>query len=239
MRKVKLFCLPYAGSSSSIFYKWMKYVNEFIEIVPIDYRGHGIRSKEPLCEDMEEMVNDIYDLIYDEIHDGEYAIFGHSIGTVITYELVNKIMIHNEPMPIHIFLSGRLSPEHKCESVRIHDAAPEILESEIMKLGGTPKEVFENSELASLFIPILRSDCKILDEYNFRRYEKFPVNLSIFYSLNDIKTKGNLYDWKEYSNGNTDFYQFEGNHFFIDQSTEDVVHKVNLIIQEELIKQKL
>jgi surfactin synthase thioesterase subunit len=108
-----------------------------------------------------------------------------------------------------------------------------------MKLGGTPKEVFENSELASLFIPILRSDCKILDEYNFRRYEKFPVNLSIFYSLNDIKTKGNLYDWKEYSNGNTDFYQFEGNHFFIDQSTEDVVHKVNLIIQEELIKQKL
>ena len=44
MEKINLFCLPYAGSSASVFFKWKKYLDEDIMLYPIELAGRGKRT---------------------------------------------------------------------------------------------------------------------------------------------------------------------------------------------------
>ena len=47
----------------------------------------------------------------------------------------------------------------------------------VIQLGGTPTEVFENNELASLFLPILKNDFNICDNYIPNTIdEKYKIN---------------------------------------------------------------
>ncbi len=38
-----LFCLPYAGGSEVIYYKWKKYLNPSIQLEAIELKGRGKR----------------------------------------------------------------------------------------------------------------------------------------------------------------------------------------------------
>ncbi|WP_411859686.1 thioesterase II family protein, partial [Bacillus velezensis] len=76
----KIFCLPYAGGSSAIYYKWRRLMSDSLTIHPIELKGRGTRINEDFYEHLDEAVNDIYDLIKDQIRECDYALFGHSMG---------------------------------------------------------------------------------------------------------------------------------------------------------------
>lgn len=91
MTKIKLFCLPYAGGSSVIFNSWKQYIDPSIELVPIELAGRGKRINEPLYNGVNDAVEDVFGLIKNKITDTPYALFGHSMGGMISYELAQKI----------------------------------------------------------------------------------------------------------------------------------------------------
>lgn len=76
---MKLFCLPHLGGSASIYYQWKKYLNEKIEIVPIELAGRGERIKECFYEDFSTLISDVSEKISIEENE-KYAFFGHSMG---------------------------------------------------------------------------------------------------------------------------------------------------------------
>lgn len=45
---MKLFCFPHAGGSSSIYLKWNNVIENTskLEIIPLEYKGHGYRMDE-------------------------------------------------------------------------------------------------------------------------------------------------------------------------------------------------
>ncbi|WP_197144539.1 thioesterase II family protein [Lysinibacillus sphaericus] len=85
MRKIKLFCLPYAGGSSVTYIKWGKLLNRYIEVIEVELPGRGRRINDPLIDNLEDMVEDVFRFIKDQLT-GDYAIFGHSMGGLITDE---------------------------------------------------------------------------------------------------------------------------------------------------------
>jgi len=48
--KIKLFCLPCAGGSSSLYSKWNRHIKSEIEVVSIELKGRGIRIDEDFYE---------------------------------------------------------------------------------------------------------------------------------------------------------------------------------------------
>ena len=82
-----LFCLPYAGGSEVAYYKWKKYLHPSIELIPIELKGRGKRFNEIFYESLEEAVDDIFENIKDKIINNDYAIYGHSMGSLLSYEL--------------------------------------------------------------------------------------------------------------------------------------------------------
>ena len=85
---MKLFCISQAGGSSFSYSPWQKMVPNGIELQPLDISGHGMKLNKQLnkniYENASELANDIFKSI---TKNEEYAIFGHSLGAILAYEV--------------------------------------------------------------------------------------------------------------------------------------------------------
>src|SRR5476649_2659194 len=91
MKKIKLFYFPYSGGSSVVYEKWRKQLCPSIELIPVEYAGRGTRFTVPLCENINEMVEDAFHIIKKHLDGTSYSFFGHSLGALVAYELSHKL----------------------------------------------------------------------------------------------------------------------------------------------------
>lgn len=228
-----LFCLPYAGGSEVIYYKWKKYLNSSIHLEPIELKGRGRRFNEEFYESLEQAVQDIFDNIKGKILYDDYAIYGHSMGSLLAYELYYKICKENVKRPKHIFFSGYKPPSIPRKEEQIHLLPDDGFIKEVIELGGTPQEVADNEELLKLFTPILRSDFKILEKYIYKeKNEKIQCDISIINGKEDDITLEELLAWQKHGDKEFKVYNFEGNHFFINTNIENITKIINATLME-------
>lgn len=228
MNKVKLFTLPYAGSSATFCMKWAKYFLDNIELYPIEFAGRGKRFKEPFYNSINEAVDDAYNNIKNYLVD-DYIIYAHSMGCLAVYELLRKIKINGDKNPLHIFLSGRFPP-HVEISNPVYLLNDDDFIEEIIKYGGTSDKVLKNKDFLKIFLPILRSDYKITETYKLSTniHESFDVDITYFYSNKDLMiTKKNIEEWKLYTTKKFKIISFEGGHFFIFERYQDIINVIN------------
>ncbi|MBN1040259.1 thioesterase [Clostridium botulinum] len=223
-----LFCLPYAGGSETIYYNWKRYLNSSIYLESVELRGRGKRFNEDFYENLEEAVEDIFENIKEKILYDDYAIYGHSMGSILAYELYYKIHNENIKIPKHIFFSGYMSPSILRKKKQIHLLPDEEFIKEVIELGGTPQEIVDNKELLQLFTPILRNDFKMLENYVYKeKKDKIQCNISILNGNEDDITIKEILAWKNHGNKGFKVYNFEGNHFFINTNVENITKIIN------------
>jgi medium-chain acyl-[acyl-carrier-protein] hydrolase len=227
--KLKLVCLPYAGGSSTIYSNWKNYLHPRIELNPIELAGRGKRFSEPFYHNFSDAVDDVYRLIKDDIDYSPYAFFGHSMGSILAFELANKIRGLKHQEPIHLFLSGRYPPHLRKEREILHKLPDNEFGEEILKKGGTPKEFFSNVELVSVLLPVIKADYRILETYEyFPNNFKFEYDISVFGGQSDIDIPlSDLNEWRLYTNKECKIYEFRGGHFFIHEEKENIVKIIN------------
>lgn len=227
MSTIKLFCFPYAGGSATVFNKWRTYLNPDIQLVPLELAGRGARFKESFYQSITEAVNDLYDRM-DFKTNLPYAVFGHSMGSILAYELCRKIAADNQKGPAHIFVSGMYPPHIKKERKILHKLPLAEFKEEIIKIGGTPQEIFENQELMDFFVPILKADYKIYETYEFLPDDtKFDCGITAFNGLSDKPTFAEMLEWGKHTSDSSKLYQYEGGHFFIHNHTAAIVDVIN------------
>lgn len=225
---MKLFCLPYAGGSSVIYSTWKNYINSNIELCPIELSGRGKRFQEPLCNTIEEIVEDVYEQIKISVNEDTYAIFGHSMGSIIAYELTHKLQDKNKNLPKHVFFSGHKAPNIIRDEEIIYNLPDEEFKNKLIELGGTPKEFFESKELCDMFMPIIRADFKAVENYNYNRSnEQLNINFSVLYGKKEEMTMNEILQWRNHTSGETKIYPFEGDHFFINDNAKNIVNIIN------------
>ncbi len=233
MRKVKLFCLPYAGgSSAAIYYKWKKYLDSNIEVVPVELAGRGRRMSESSYDSMLNAVEDVYNIIKPIIKDCDYAFYGHSMGTIIAFELCRKIMSENERQPLHLFVSGRYPPSTRRAEKYLSRLPDNIFLEEVCKLGGTSTEIVANKELCDIFVPILKADYRIIEEYKYINSDKkFNCGITAFNGKGDTEVSYNeVKEWGKHTLLQNPIYEFEGNHFFINDKIAEITEIINSTI---------
>lgn len=229
MERIKLFCLPYAGGSALVYSSWKNLLNNRIELHPIELAGRGRRSKESFYESMEEAIDDLYSGIEKELDGTDFAFFGHSMGSVLVYELIYKIKQLKKQTPVHAFFSGRYPPHVKKKKEFFHKRTDAEFLKEIRRVGGTPDEFFENSKLLELFLPILKADYKIIENYNYStKSEKFAFDITVFNGCKDDMVKlEDLEEWQEVTKMNCNVIEFDGGHFFIFEKKKNIVSIIN------------
>ena len=236
MEKIKIFCLPYAGGSATVYHNWFNDLNRRIELYPVELRGRGKRYRLPLYCSINEMVEDVFNAIKYDLIDQEYALFGHSMGSLIIFELYYKILHAELKPPIHLFFSGMDAPHIlKLNKKILHVLPDDEFIEEIAKLGGTPQEVIDNKELMKVFLPTLRADYRAVEMHEYTQMEnKMNSKITVFVGENDHYSKGDPFAWSIHTDRSCAVHQFHGGHFFIHNHIEEITSIINntLVLHE-------
>jgi surfactin synthase thioesterase subunit len=215
---MKVFFIPYAGGSANSYRVFRKYLDPKIEMVLVELAGRGERKHESFYEDINEAVEDIINKIRDKIDDEPYSIFGHSMGGLIIYELLGEIEKLGIHYPKHVFISARRAPHLKSlYGKKYHKLPDKEFVFELSKLGDMNREFSKQPNLFKIFLPIIRADYKLVEEYVFNRpIKKLRCNMSLFYAIDDIETsKEEVLQWREYAGKEVECFEFQGGHFYL------------------------
>ncbi|MBD3374649.1 thioesterase [candidate division KSB1 bacterium] len=225
----ELICLPFAGGSATVYYSWQKWFKN-ISVYPVEYAGRGQRLDEPLYPDLKSAVIDVLNVIKPRLLQYPYALFGHSMGAAILFELVHQIQNNTLPLPKHAFLSGCDAPHIKSDFI-FHTSDEKRFQQEIIELGGMPAEIFEYPELVQICLNILKSDIKNTQTHDFTTFAPLTCNISVFNGQSDHSiAMDRRHEWRQYTMGSYNQYLFSGNHFFI----QDNMEKIAAIIKHTL-----
>jgi len=217
-----------------VYKRWTNRLHPVVRLVPAELAGRGSRMGEPFYADAAEAVRDLLPLVLKTaLTSDSYALFGHSMGSLLGYELLHALREEEFPLPSAVFLSGRGAPHCELEEPRWTHMLPddEFLE-ELKSLGGMPAELFKHRELLNMFMPILRADFKLVCEYEHRMRPPLPLRLSILSGKDDGCVKGPLGEWERYATGGCELMLFEGGHFFLHERERDVVDAINNMLTE-------
>ncbi|QOQ54192.1 thioesterase II family protein [Bacillus amyloliquefaciens] len=229
---IKLFCIPHAGGLSSIYSEWNNSVGPEIELIPVELAGRGSRFSEKCYKTINQAVDDITEFVLKKHNNKCYAIYGHSMGAYISYEVILKLMKLTDNLPQHLFVSGKGAPHLTKESF-ISNLPDKQMIQWLNKLGGIPNDLIENYELMKLFLPMIRNDYKLIENYSNKIKKKLSnVTLTVLTGkFDDSLTIREVEGWKEYSEKRVDIYQINGGHFFINESDTEVIS----IVRDKLI----
>lgn len=226
---MKILCFPYAGASSTVYTKFKSLLKRNIHIVPIEIPGRGLRNNEKLENTISSIVDKIYVDVLDEINDGElYVVFGHSMGGLIAYELVYRILQDSEicNKPQKLLVSGCGAPQFK-ENSGIYKLPVDKLKAVIMSYGLTTSEVFENNYIMEYFLPIFRADFEAVEKYHFYPRKKIDIDVTCFYgSLDKSLRYRHVLGWKEITTQKFNIHTFSGSHFFIFEKNDEFIEKM-------------
>ncbi|MBB6625636.1 thioesterase [Clostridium gasigenes] len=227
-KTIKLFCFPHAGGLASSYYTWTKSIPEGIEVIPIELAGRGSRYNVDLLSSIDEIIDDTFNQIKGKLTDQHFAIFGHSMGSLLAYELTKKIKNELNIEPVHLFFSGS-PPFHTIIDKDKHTWNDGKLMNYLNNLGGVTSEINDNKDVWELFLPIIRSDIKNYELYEFKDNEyQLNCDISILYGYDDKTVKiENLKEWNKYTKGNCKLYGFEGGHFFLEDYEDKILELIN------------
>jgi surfactin synthase thioesterase subunit len=232
--ELRIICLPYAGGSASIYGSWADSLPTNVEVVAVQLSGRANRFKEPAMNRMEDIINEL-SRILPEMTDKPYILFGHSLGAKIVYELAYKIEQRGLRRPLHVIVSACEAPHRLQENRRNSYLLPdEEFISELKRLNGTPKEIFDNALLLELSLPVLRADFELSEKYLSPGF-KIGSALSVIYGSRDEEVKfDRMSSWSELSKKYCKTYKVDGSHFYINTQPNIVIGIVERIIEESL-----
>jgi medium-chain acyl-[acyl-carrier-protein] hydrolase len=119
--------------------------------------------------------------------DRPYAIFGHSLGGMVAFELVRRIRAHQLPPPQRLFVSATRAPQLPNPYPALRDL-PDLqllLEVNARYANSVPAEVLRSADLHALFVPALRADLAALETYEFRPEPPLACPISAFHGAAD------------------------------------------------------
>ena len=221
---ILLFCFSYAGGSASIYRSWAEVFPPEIEVHCVQLPGREWRMKEQPFTRLGPLVEELVDVV-----DGArpYALFGHSLGALIAFELARGMRRAGRPVPSRLFVSAHRAPQLPREEPTIHDADDDLFTAGLETLRGTPPELLGNEELMQLIRPVLRADFALAETYEYSDERPLDCPISAFGGLADHVTgREKLEPWRAQTTGDFVLRMVPGGHFFVTEARDLVLRAV-------------
>lgn len=184
--------------------------------------GRGRRFSEPLQDDMTGLAEQLSDEICGELS-GPYALFGHSLGALLAFELAHALRERNGPAPVALFASGTAAPSRRENSGLSGEKSDAELIEQLRCFKGTPEEVIANDELMRLALPVLRADFRMCGRYRYHRRPRLDCPVHVLGGRDDAATVDQLLAWRDESAPGFSLSLFDGGHFFIHEQQAAVL----------------
>lgn len=240
-KKIQLFCIPYAGGNADFFDGFANAIGGDIEVVPLEYAGHGKRRKEPFYMEFQEMVEDVAKLINEKLNPKlKTALFGYSMGSVVAYELFAQKILDKKPD--FMFFASHEAPDVEWDSKSFFGFTDERFFDMIQQMGGFERctvDMLQNRFFRKLHFEPVKADYILLGHYKMSKQVEVDVPSLLFYSASDIPRE-KIVRWKPFLGINGQMIELGDGHFFIRQCQNEMVQAMrSVMMKEEEMKVKL
>jgi medium-chain acyl-[acyl-carrier-protein] hydrolase len=222
---MRLFCLPYAGGGASVFRSWSKDLPQNLELCAVQLPGRENRVREPPFRHISALIEILTESIKSYLN-LPFAIFGHSVGALVAFELARQIRRVYGLSATHLFVASRRAP-HLVSQEAIHRLPDASFIEELRRYDGIPELLLREKELMQLLLPAIRADFAINETYVYSAEEPLECPISVFGGLNDPKVSSDyLTPWREHTRRVFSQHIFPGNHFFLQSSRELLLQRI-------------
>jgi len=228
MKKINLFCLPFAGGSKYSYRDLEKIAPAGLNIIPLEYPGRGSRVRESFLMDIKSLVDDVYMAVEKPIDEGAYAIYGHSLGGIVAFFLVKKIIACGRTPPLHLFATGTSGPaSHRDKKKKYGLLSKKEFLDEVRRLDGLPEQILADEEMVSYFEPILRADFVLSETTDYITEQPFEIPITVITGTEEGMDAKDISMWQDETSSAVDFRKLPGKHFFIFQHPECIIGIIN------------
>jgi medium-chain acyl-[acyl-carrier-protein] hydrolase len=222
----RLFCFPYAGGGTALFRDWPSLLPPQIELCTIAAPGREARFGEPAPRQVAEWVDGLFPELETAI-DRPFALFGHSLGALVAFELARRLRERRARQPDHLFVSGCRAPQLPRSKPPTHDLPTPAFREELRRMNGTPPEVLAHPELLELLEPLLRADFAAAETYSYAEAPPLEVPILAFGGDRDPEvSQADLGAWSEQTTAAFGAFTFPGDHFFLGAAKRAVLARV-------------
>jgi len=225
--RVRLFCFPHAGVGASVYRPWAAELPQDVELCAVQLPGRETRLREPPFRDLRELVDATLEQIAPML-DRDFALFGHSMGACVAFELARRLEGGDGPGPARLFVSGRRAPSIPPSEPPMHPLTDAQFVEEIRRrYNGIPDEVMQHPELVALLLPCLRADIEMLERHSHRPSAPLRCPVSALGGAQDpVVSAAELGAWKEETAGGFSLRLFPGQHFYLQSARGAVIDSV-------------
>jgi medium-chain acyl-[acyl-carrier-protein] hydrolase len=227
LARLRLFCFPHAGGGASAFRKWQDELPSEIEVCAIQLPGRENRFPEPPFTELTSLLH-LLERVFAPYLNKPFAFFGHSLGALISFEFARQLRRQHGLQPVHLFVSGARAPQIPRRLPTIHHLPDTEFTAGLRRLNCTPDEVFQNTELLELLLPVLRADFALLENYAYVDEVPFDCPVSVFNGLQDELIKqDDSAAWHAQTKNICNFRMFAGDHFFLQNARSLVLQAIS------------
>jgi surfactin synthase thioesterase subunit len=194
---------------------WHEAFPEFVEVVAPQWPGRENRFSEPTRQTMDELVSVASEIVSTYL-DLPFAIFGHSMGAIIAYEVALRLRAGGRPLPIHLFPCAHSAPHLPNRRPHTHDLPAEKLLERLHHSGGVSVEFLQPRDYLDLVLPAVRADLRIIETYSWSGAPPLPVPITAITGSDDSEAPpAELEAWRLHTSSRFQTRVFRGGHFFV------------------------
>jgi medium-chain acyl-[acyl-carrier-protein] hydrolase len=215
---LRLFCVPSAGGDSWLFQEWGGHLPGEVEVCLVRLPGRGSRITEQPFTRLRPLVSALAEALqgYLEI---PFALFGHSMGGLVVFELARYLRRHSHVSPTHLFVAACRAPQLPRLDSPIHHLPDSLFAAELARRYGPGRNILQNRELMRLVLPMVRADFSLCETYVYMAEAPLDCPISVFGGTRDqMIDLLSLEAWRLQTCASFSLRLLAGNHFFVTSS---------------------
>jgi len=222
--ELRLFCFPEAGGNSSSFGKWPANLPATIEVRAIELPGRQSRFKERPVDRMSVLARTLAEELTPSL-DLQYALFGHSMGALLAFEIARELRRRRAPQPVHLFVSAQSAPHLPRPRTLLHQLPDQLFLQQAVNL--LPPAALQDAELLRLIMPTLRADVALYETYSYSAEPPLACPIAALGGVTDFSVNQmQLNAWRMQTTGGFNLFMFRGNHSYINREAPLVLQTI-------------
>ncbi|HEX6519052.1 MAG TPA: alpha/beta fold hydrolase [Streptosporangiaceae bacterium] len=222
---IQIFCFAHAGGGPALFRHWRNALAPEAMVRPVLLPGRDSRLNEKPFRRMADLIGPLCEALEPQLTQS-YALFGHSMGAVVAYEVARRFSTEARTGPACLLVSGR-APGRMRGRRQVHDLPDDEFLAEVTRLNGMPPEVLDEPDLIDMLLPVLRADYQLAETYRPLPGGQLRCPVTAYLSTSDPEVdEQEMLRWKEVTTGEFAMRVFRGDHFYLKGDRPDVLNAV-------------
>jgi surfactin synthase thioesterase subunit len=216
-----LYIFPHAGGSPSFYIPFARTFASDVKRVAVQYPGRKGTHELSSFTGIPELAGGVFGKLAGAVdEDAEVALFGHSMGALIAFEVARRFEAAGRTVRA-LFVSACAAPG-RIGFDYIPDSDRGLLDA-VAEMTGVRPEFLENEEFAANILPTLRG-FKAITDYRCEPGAAVSCPIYAYHAdADEVATRDKVEPWAERTTSDFAIREFAGHHFYLTDHLAELV----------------